>query len=183
MDTPSVSRRSFVAGGVASAVAVGIGLDRTASARAAAPDDELFVGRFVRPQGRRAALVASIVDGEVVSITLDSTAFVAHGADGVVDSLTTFVPDEEIVACGPRSQSGIVATDFQSVYTRTTGTIAPDGEDLALVTSSGQRIHVPGAVAQLHVPAGVETGGTYSSTIWTHPRTGQATAVDLEPGT
>ncbi len=103
----------------------------------------------------------------------------AHGTDGIVDGLTAFVPGEEVVVRGEASGRGIAAVELQSVYTSVAGTVAADGAAYVLVTPSELRVRVPREVVQRDVPSGVRSGMAYSATIWTNPRTGEATALDL----
>lgn len=173
-----MTRRSFVATGVGSAVAIGAALDAAAKAAAAGPEGDVVVGRFVRVQGERTA-VLSVVEGRTVPVTLDPTAFVVHGTDGLVDNLTAFVPGEQVVVRGSRWQKQIAAVEFQSLYRDENGILEADGADYVLVTSDDRRVRVPQAVVRDRL-ASVQLGGTYSSTIWVHPATGEATALTLD---
>ncbi len=180
MDSHRVTRRRFVGGAVASTIAAGIALDTGAASGAIGGDGDLVVGRFVGARGPRSGIV-SLAGGQNVPVTLDSQAFVAHGADGVVDSLGRFVPGEQVVVRGARTEREIVAVELQSVYTSVTGTITPDGAAYAMRTASG-RVRVPRNVVERDVPAGIRGGETVAATIWTHPVTGAATAVDVSLG-
>lgn len=181
MDSHRLSRRTFVARGVASAMAAGVALEAVSKAGAAGQTDDLIVGRFASAHGARQGVV-SIAGGRSVPVMLDSGAFVAHGAEGIVDGLTAFVPGEQVMVRGVTSEWGVTAVELQSVYRRVTGTVTVDGAAYVLATPFGQRVRVPKQVAQLHVPAGVRSGATYSASIWSDPATGEATAVDLSPG-
>lgn len=178
MDSDRLTRRRFVAVGVGSAVAVGA-LDAVAKAGVAGPTSDVVVGRFIGPEGARSAVV-SLSNGHSVRVTLDSTAFVAHGTDGVIDTLTAFVPGETVVIRGATSPKGIVAVEFQSLYTDEHGTVTADGAGYVLVTSGGRRVRVPQEIARLRLPSGVQSGAKYAATVWTDPRTGEATALTLD---
>jgi hypothetical protein len=175
MKSQPLTRRSFVIGSVASAV--GVGLDE-AGADAFASDPNLVVGRFVEAGGPRSGTM-TIASGRSIAVTLDPAAFVMHGTEGVVHSMATFVPGEEVVVRGEASDGGIRAVELQSLYTRVTGTVADDGDGKILVTRSGTRVRIPKEVAQRKMPSGLRNGSAYSATVWTHPSTGKATAVDL----
>lgn len=175
MDSNRLTRRRFIVAGAATAVgAAGAGL-HTASAAGS----NLVVGRFVRADGPRDGII-SLDGGESVSVTLDSGAFVAHGVDGIVDAMTAFVPGEQVVARGDKTRGEIAAIEFQSVYTSVWGTFVTDRAGHWLETSSGQRVRVPEHVLQRDVPRGIARGASSTATIWTHPATGEATAVDVE---
>jgi hypothetical protein len=176
MSSHRLTRRRFIVAGAASAA--GVGAAGAGFAAETASGDDIVVGRFVRPKGPRAGVV-SIERGDTVSVSLDSGAFVAHGADGVVDDLRSFVPGEQVVVRGARAGGAIAAVEFQSVYTSVTGTFASDEAGHWLVTSSGERVHVPENVLQRHAPAGIARGQVHKATIWTDPATGAATAVDV----
>lgn len=181
MESHRHTRRAFVVRGVAATVAAGVALDAVSKAGAAGGERDLVVGHFMSADGRRSALV-KVLGGRPVSVTLDPEAFVAHGTDGIVDSLSKFVPGEEVVIRGATSEIGILAVAFQSVYTSVTGTVTADRAAYVLATPSGQRVHVPQKVVQLHAPSGIRQGETCSATIWTHPATGEATALELTVG-
>jgi len=174
-----ITRRSLVAGGFASVVATRFAFDSTSSAGAAGVDGDILVGWFARADGARSAVVAVPRRGQT-AVTLDPDAFVTHGTEGVVDSLERFVPGEEVVVRGVTSGREVAAFEFQSVYTSATGTIVEGEDSLFLVAVSGQRVHVPVEVVQRRAPSGIRTGVTYFATIWTDPRTGEATALDLD---
>ncbi|MDX6518694.1 MAG: hypothetical protein QOF50_1540 [Gaiellaceae bacterium] len=174
MSSTRLTRRRFIITGAASAAgigAAGIGLD---AARAA--DSSLIVGEFVRADGPRDAVVST--KGGTVSVTLDSGAFVAHGADGIVDTLAAFVPGEQVVVRGGRANGKVVAVELQSVYSAVSGTYSSDGTGHWLVTASG-RVRVPPTVLHRDAPR-IAAGETRRATIWTHPSTHQATAVGLD---
>ena len=175
MKSQPLTRRSFVVRSVASAVAVGVGFD---AADALASDPDLVVCRFVEVRGPRSATV-TIASGRSIAVTLDPAAFVMQGTAGVVGSMATFVPGEEVVVRGEASDGGIRAVELQSLYTRVTGTVADDGDGKILVTASGTRVRIPKEVVQREMPSGLRNGSAYSATVWTHPSTGDATAVDL----
>jgi hypothetical protein len=177
MESKRLTRRMFIrrGGAVASAVAVGLVVD--SSSAAGGPDSDLTVGRFVRAQGPRAAVISDL-GGNSVPVSLDSAAFVVHGADGVVDTIAAFLPGEEVVVRGARSAAGVAALEFQSVYTAVVGTVSPDRDGGVIATSSGQ-VRVPPRVVQRHAPSGLRAGEACEATIWTNPETGEATALDL----
>jgi hypothetical protein len=132
----------------------------------------------VRANGARSGVV-SLVDEGPIDVTLDPEAYVVHGADGIVDSLRTFVPGEEVAVRGPRAGGRIVALEFQSVYTAVTGTLEGTRADRSLDTPSGA-IRVPAAVARRDVPAETLSGSMWDATIWVHPGTREAVAVGLQ---
>jgi hypothetical protein len=170
-----LTRRRFI---VAASVA-GVGVAGTGVVDAlSAADSGLIVGRFVRARGSRAA-VLSIDSGESVSVTLDSGAFVVHGADGIVESLSAFVPGELVAVRGDRTRDEVAAVEFQSVYTEASGVYSSDEAGGWVVTPSGQRVRIPQDVVQRDAPGGIEPGETRASTIWTHPVTAEATAVEI----
>jgi hypothetical protein len=141
-------------------------------------DGDLIGGRFMRAQGRRAGVVST--GARSIRVRLAPAAFVAHGTEGRVTSLAAFVPGERVLIRGAASQRWFLAFEFQSVYTRETGTVvASDGGEAVLVTSSGLRVRIPEKVAQRYVPSGLERGSTYSASVWTNPSTGESTAVGL----
>jgi hypothetical protein len=119
----------------------------------------------------------TIAGGRSIAVTLDPAAFVMQGTEGVVHSMAAFVPGEEVVVRGETSDGRIRAVELQSLYRRVTGRVADDGK--ILVTASGTRVRIPKEVAQREMPSGLRNGSAYSATIWTHPSTGDATAVDL----
>jgi hypothetical protein len=180
MNQERFTRRVFVrrAGVVASAVTVGLALEPAQGSAALA--DDLLVGQFVEAQGSRAAVISDL-NGDSVLVTLDPSAYVMHGADGVVDGMDAFVSGEEVVVVrGERSEQGIAVAEFQSVYTSVDGTIVADDGGIVLVTSSG-RVRVPEEVVSRRMPAGIEDGVQCVATIWTNPRTGEATALEVSP--
>jgi hypothetical protein len=178
MKSHRLTRRSFVVGGVASAAAVAVGFEPALKTAAATADADLIVGRFGGAHGPRSATV-SVAGGRSVPVTLDAAAFVMHGADGVVESVNAFVPDERVVVVGAAAERGFVAAEFQSVYTGVSGTVAVDDGGHVLLAPSGLRVRIPDEVAQRDAPAGLRRGSNYFATIWTDPITGEATAVDL----
>ena len=175
MSSKRFTRRRLVKTGIAATVAAGVSLEG-ARGVAAEPQSDLSVGHFVRNTGPRSGVV-KLVRGGVVTVALDRGAFIAHGTDGVVDSLETFVPGEEVAVRGAVVGQDIAATEVQSVYTSVSGTLGEEQAGHVLRTSSGT-VHVPDTVLQAaQPPAG--TGSSCRATIWTHPGTGEATAVDL----
>jgi hypothetical protein len=169
-------RRVFVAG---TAAAAGVGVSGIPLDSASAADRDLLVGRFVRALGSRAGVV-SVDGGEVVSVMLDSGAFVAHGADGIVDTLIPFVPGEQVVVRGGMVKDRVAAVEVQSVYSRVSGAYASQGSEHWLLTATGQRIRVPESVLGRDAPFGISRGDARTATIWTHPVTQEATAVDIK---
>jgi hypothetical protein len=179
MEPRRLSRRRFVHLGISAAAAAAV-FDRAPTASAAPPSGEHVVaGHFITAEAPHIAVISLVDSPRNMRVTLDTTAFVAHGADGVVDSLDLFVPGEEIVASGDLFADGLLALDFQSIYTATTGIIERNGQGYVLVTASGQHIDVPQRVAHLHVPSGIRIGAAYGATVWTHPKTGEATALEI----
>lgn len=144
-----------------------------------APDSGNIVGHFLRAQGSRTAVV-SIGAGESVSVTLDDRAFVVHGADGIVDSLDVFVPGEQVAVRGERAGNEVAAVEFQSVYTIVSGVYARDGGGHWVIPAIGQRVRIPPSVLQRDAPRGIEPGEALTPTTWTHPTTGEATAVQID---
>jgi hypothetical protein len=177
MDPNRLTRRALVRLGIASTIAGGAAALASESASAARRHNDLIVGRFIHAHAPRLGTV-SLPDGESVSVALDSRAYVAQGLRGLVDSLVAFVPGEQVAVRGSRSETGIAVDEFQSVYTLVTGTIEADGPGYVLMTSFG-RVSVPRDVVRRNAPSGVHSGETYSASIWTHPATGEATALDL----
>ncbi len=179
-----LSRRAFVSGTVASAVAVGTGAaSSTADIVPAARD--LHVGTFVGSTNPRTAQVRLPGAGADAEVQLDSGAFVAHGADGVVDGFASFVPGERVVIRGALVGGRIVATDCQSLYEGVEGTLVADGSGYTMQTPMGESVQVPQAVVDRavgqRIPGGVRPGAaTYGATIWTHPVTGDAVAVVID---
>jgi hypothetical protein len=171
------TRRRFVLAGAASVV--GVGVARTAVDAASASESGFIVGRFLRAEGSRAAVV-STDGGDSVSVTLDSTAFVAHGVDGIVDTLAAFVPGERVAVRGDRTGSDVAAIEFQSVYTTVSGVYARDEAGDWIVTDSGQRVRIPQDVLQRDAPGGIAPGETFKPTIWTDPATGEAIAAEID---
>jgi hypothetical protein len=170
------TRRRFVKTGIVATLAAGVSLEAGAKDAVAGPESDLVVGHFVLAREARVGIV-KLINGESAEVRLDSSAFVAHGTDGIVDTLERFVPGEEVAVRGMNVAGVITATELQSVYTSVAGTMngLPDGRSLS--TSSG-RVHVPEDVFQAAGPA-VRTGSQCTATIWTNPATGEATAVDL----
>lgn len=172
-----ITRLTFVRG-AASAVALGATLGTASKTSGATADGgDYIVGKFVSAPSARAGVVST--PGGEVSVALDPEAFVAHGADGVVDSLRAFIPGEEVVVRGERSELGVAAVEFQSVYYGVTGRLSADGAEYALVEPTGERVHVPQEVVERNLPSGFTTGEPHSATIWTHPQTGEAVALDI----
>lgn len=183
MSSRRLTRRGFVVAGAASAAvaaasAAGDGVARGGVDDASAGGNSLIVARFVRAEGPRLGVV-SIDSGEPVSVKLDSGAFVAHGADGGVAALTAFVPGEPVVIRGDIVSGEVAAVEFQSVYTSVSGTYQSDAVGHWLVTPSKQRVRVPERVLRRDVPAGIARGEARTAMIWTHPVTGEATAVQI----
>jgi hypothetical protein len=179
MSTRKLTRKALVRQGAASAVVLAASFNAT-GANAAAADGSAVAGRFVSARDERSAIVSFDAEGSVL-VTLDADAFVTHGFDGVVESLKAFVPGEEVAVRGGRSEAGIAAVEFQSVYTRVTGSIATEGNGWSIDSPTG-RVRVPQDVAQRDVPAQVRSGATWSATVWVHPVSGEATAVGLSAG-
>lgn len=173
-----INRRRFVTGAVASGVVLTVRAE--AAAAGSSPSSALHTGRFVRADGPRSAVV-ELSDGGSVNVKVDTGAFVAHGADGVVDDLRFFVRSEPIVMRGARSPDGIAAMEFQSVYSSVQGTLASAGADYGLDTPRG-RVRVPKAVVRRDAPAGVALGAACTATIWTNPVSGESVALDLNVG-
>jgi hypothetical protein len=176
-DEHALTRRSFVVGGVASAVVLGVGFEAPSGAGAAKSDLDFVFGRFIDARGERSAVVS--VGGRSIPVTLTPGAFITHGTDGVVDSVAAYVPGENVVVRGTAFERAIVGVELQSVYTSVTGTIVIDGGSQLLFTPSGMQVRVPEAVARRDFPSGLRNGSTYFATIWTDPSTGEVTAVDL----
>lgn len=172
MDSSKLTRKRFIVAGVASAA----GAAGAAVGTASAAETDLIIGHFVRAQGARVGIVA-IEDGKTVSVHLDSGAFVVHGADEIVDTLTAFLPGEHVVARGEIARGRVAATEFQSVYRSVTGAFATDPSGHWLVTSTGQRVRVPENVLRRDAPRGLRSGESRKATIWIHPTTGEAVVV------
>lgn len=177
MGSHRLTRRALVKGAAASTVGVAATLGTAGQASAGTDDSTTAAGYFVRATGARSGVVSLVGEGPI-DVTLDPEAFVVHGADGVVRSLTTFVPGEEVAVRGPRTGGGIVALEFQSVYTAVIGTLAGTGADRSLNTPSG-RVRVPAAVASRDVPADARSGSTWHATVWVHPVTSETSVVGL----
>jgi hypothetical protein len=171
-----VSRRGFVKTGVAAAVAGGVALEHGSLQASTSRESDLLVGHFVRAVGAQSGVVRLIEGGEVL-VRLDSAAFLAHGAEGVVESVVVFVPGEEVVVRGIVHGGEVAATELQSVYTSATGTLSLGSDGRFLPTAHG-RIRISREIFEsAHPPADV--GSECTATIWTNPLTGAATAVDL----
>jgi hypothetical protein len=180
MDSLRLTRRRFF-GWAASAVAFATALGATSRPSRATGDTEVTVGRFVRGDGGRDATVLT-ADGRAISVSITPDAYVTHGTDGIVETLGTFVPGEEVVVRGTASTDGVAAVEFQSVYANATGRLVPENSGYVLITSTGARMHVPPDVARR---GGVPEQGSEaprSATIWTDPATGDATVLVLGQG-
>jgi len=183
MASRKLTRRALFGTGVVSAVAVGAALDESSSAAQPASDSTLHAAKFIKASGARSAVVQLVDTAETVKVEIDSTAFLSHGADGVVGDVSSFVSGEEVAVRGMKSATGIVASEFQSVYQSASGAVSSDRSDYVLMTASGQRVQVPQEVVReglgQRIHSGIRQGATYSATIWTDPGTGSATAVVL----
>ena len=177
MGSRRLTRRALVQGAAASTVGVAATLGTAGQASAGTDDPATLAGYFVRATGARSGVVSLVGEGPI-DVTLDPEAFVAHGAEGVVRNLTTFVPGEEVAVRGSRAGGGIVALEFQSVYTAVVGTLAGTGADRSLHTPSGP-VRLPAAVARRDVPADAQSGSTWHASVWVHPVTSEATVVGL----
>ncbi len=180
MDEHRLTRRSLVVGSIASAAAVAVGIDAASRAGAGTSDDNVVVGRFVRAQGARSGVIS--VDDRSMQVVLDRQSVVFHGPDGVVGTLVPFLPGEEVVVVGKVSDGTIFADQVQTVYTRVNGNVAATAGGLLLLTPTGMRVRVPPAVVKRDEPSGIHNDAIYSSSIWTNPVTGEATAMDLRKG-
>lgn len=173
-----LTRRTLVRRGIVGAVAAAASL-QAAEGGAAIPGGNVVVGQFERTLDARAGIV-SVKNGGSIKVALDDGAFVSQGANGIVDSIAAFIPGEQVVVIGAESIGEIAATDLQSVYSWETGVALEDRGELLLLSPS-DRIVVPKEVVERDLPSGMRAGARYGATIWTHPSTRQAIAVDLTP--
>ena len=182
MESSKFTRKTFIVRGAAAATVAAVAFDLAPNALATAPPTAqksgLFAARFGKASGPRDGVV-TLLDGSTVPVSLDPEAYVAHGLDGLVDSLATFVPGEEVVVRGGLSGGVVTATELQSMYSGIDGTLALDGAGYVLVTASGQRVSVADDVLRLRLGDTAELGTAYPATIWTDPRTNKAAAVEI----
>lgn len=181
MESSGFTRRALLGSGVAAAVTLAAGGSAEGDA---APMDDVKVGVFVAASGDRSAVVRLVGSDATTVVDLDSTAFLAHGTDGIVASVTAFVPGEEVVFRAVTSRRGVVATEFQSMYHAASGRLSASGSGLVLATDAGDRVEVPKAVAdrdgRSRLSGGATVGSMYGATVWTDPRNGKTTALMLD---
>lgn len=182
MESSRFTRQTFIFKGAAAATVAAVALDLApkalATASATVPESGLFAARFGSARGPRDGVV-TLLDGSTVPVSLDPEAYVAHGLDGLVDSLATFVPGEEVVVRGILSGGVVAATELQSMYSGIDGILALDGAGYVLVTASGQRVSVSDDVLRLRLGDTAELGAAYPATVWTDPRTHKAAALEI----
>jgi hypothetical protein len=178
MQARKLTRGRFLRRGAASAAVVGVGFGAAPSAGAATPDNEIIIGDFVKARDKRTAVVSDD-SGKQFLVQLDSPAFVAHGVDGVVDTVEAFVSGERVMARGTRSSRGMVAIEFQSVYTSATGELVTANGGLSLRTPTGA-VRVPAEIATRDKVAVDASAKRWDATVWTHPATGDMIAVELD---
>jgi hypothetical protein len=181
MQPEQLSRRALIYRGATAVAVAAVGLEAVSGAAAASSPtgEQVVVGLFAGAESDRVGLLQPLDGGAITRVSLDPEAFVAHGADGVVEGLGTFLEGEKVIASGTAAGGDFVAIDFQSIYTCVAGIVETTEGSYRLKISSGESLEIPAKVASLDAPSGLEDGSSYGATIWTNPDSGATTILDI----